>query len=364
MADFPSIEEKVGQLFFIGIAGPEVDAATTDLLAETRPGGVCLFARNIKTLAQTRDLLDKLCEMLPVPPLLSIDQEGGLVDRLRRVMTPLSAADRVKTADQARRMGSLVGEALSLLGLNMDFAPVVDVATEERQRFQNGLRSRAFGRSKEDVVELAGAFLDGLEGRGILGCLKHFPGLAAAEVDSHEELPQVNISEAEIRNVDLFPYQKLLNRHPNVSVMVAHAAYPNTDLHENDSDGKLLPSSLDRRIVTDLLRAELNFPGVAITDDMEMGAILKNYGIGEACVRAVLAGQDMLAICASPQAVRDGYAAVLEAVKTGRISPLRLETSLKRISDLKQKIAPQVAFDPERLNAISGEIAEFNEQLN
>lgn len=364
MADFPSIEEKVGQLFFIGISGPEIDPATADLLAETMPGGVCLFARNIKSLEQTRRLLDSLYETLPVQPLLSIDQEGGLVDRLRRVMTPLSAADRIRTADQARRMGDLVGESLSLLGLNMDFAPVVDIATDARQRFQNGLRSRAFGRSKEEVVELAGSFLVGLESRGILGCLKHFPGLGASEVDSHEELPQVDASEEEIRDVDLFPYRELLDRHPLVSVMVAHASYPKTDLHQNDSDGKLLPSSLDRRIVTDLLRAELNFPGVAITDDMEMGAILKNYGIGEACVRAVLAGQDMLAICASPQAVRDGYAAVVEAVKTHRISPLRLETSLKRISDLKQKITPRVAFDPERLNAISDEIADFNEQLN
>lgn len=364
MADFPSIEEKVGQLFFIGISGPEIDPATAELLAETMPGGVCLFARNIKSLEQTRQLLDGLCETLPVQPLLSIDQEGGLVDRLRRVMTPLSAADRIKTADQARMMGNLVGDSLSLLGLNMDFAPVVDVATDERQRFQNGLRSRAFGRSKEEVVELAGSFLEGLESHGILGCLKHFPGLGASEVDSHEELPQVDASEEEIRDVDLFPYRELLSRHPNVSVMVAHAAYPKTDLHQNDSDGKLLPSSLDWRIVTDLLRAELNFPGVAITDDMEMGAILKNYGIGEACVRAVLAGQDMLAICASPQAVRDGYSAVLDAVNTGRISADRLEESIKRIAELKQKITPRVAFDPERLNAISDEIAAFNEQLN
>lgn len=364
MNDFASIEEKVGQLFFIGISGPDVDPATAELLAETMPGGVCLFARNIKSLEQTRQLLDGLCETLPIQPLLSIDQEGGLVDRLRRVMTPLSAADRIKTADQARRMGSLVGESLSLLGLNMDFAPVVDVATEVRQRFQNGLRSRAFGRSKEEVSELAGSFLEGLESHGILGCLKHFPGLGASEVDSHEELPRVDSSEEEIRDVDLFPYRELLDRHPNVSVMVAHAAYPKTDLHQDDSDGKLLPSSLDRRIVTDLLRAELNFPGVAITDDMEMGAILKNYGIGEACVRAVLAGQDMLAICASPQVVRDGYAAVLEAVNTGRISAGRLETSLKRITQLKHKIPPRVAFDAERLAAISDEIAAFNEKLN
>lgn len=364
MADFASIEEKVGQLFFIGISGPETDPATAELLSETMPGGVCLFARNIKSLEQTRQLLDGLCETLPVQPLLSIDQEGGLVDRLRRVMTPLYAADRIKTADQARQMGILVGESLSLLGLNMDFAPVVDVATEVRQRFQNGLRSRAFGRSKEEVSALAGSFLEGLESHGILGCLKHFPGLGASEVDSHEELPQVDATEEEIRDVDLFPYRELLNRHPNVSVMVAHAAYPKTDLHQNDSGGKLLPSSLDRRIVTDLLRAELNFPGVAITDDMEMGAILKNYGIGEACVRAVLAGQDMLAICASPQAVRDGYTAVLDAANTGRITPERLEASLERIAELKQHITPRVAFDAERLTAISDEIAAFNEKLN
>lgn len=359
-----SIEEKVGQLFFIGIAGPETDPATRELLETVNPGGVCLFARNIKTLEQTRQLLDDLTAAIPFQPFLSVDQEGGLVDRLRRIMTPLSAADRIRTTEQAEKMGDLVGEALSLLGFNMDFAPVVDVASVDRQKFQNGLRSRAFGHTKEDVVKMAGAFLTGLESHGILGCLKHFPGLAAAEVDSHEELPQINSTREEISSTDLYPYRELLNSHPTASVMVAHAVYPNADLHEDHSSGKLLPSSLDGRIVTSLLRSELNFPGAAITDDLEMGAILRNYGIGEACVLAVLAGQDMLAICASPDAVREGFAAVLEAVRSRRITEERLDASLQRIASLKQKISPRITFDADRLNAISAEIARFNEQLN
>ena len=125
-----SLSQKIGQLFFIGIAGPEIDAETEDLLAEISPGGVCLFSRNIRDPLQTRELLDDIRQFLPVIPLLSIDQEGGLVDRLRRVITPMPAAAKLTSTAEAETLGALVGETLSILGFNMDFAPVVDVMTE------------------------------------------------------------------------------------------------------------------------------------------------------------------------------------------------------------------------------------------
>src|SRR5687767_6447114 len=178
-----TLEQKIGQLFFIGIPGPQLDHDTRDLLERIQPGGVCLFARNIKERAQTRELLDGLRSTSPVAPFLSVDQEGGLVDRLRRIVTAMPSADRVESIDDADAFGKIVGEILLILGFNMNFAPVVDVIDPSRASYTNGLHSRAFGDSKERALELASAFLDAMQSNGCIGCLKHFPGLGASEVD-------------------------------------------------------------------------------------------------------------------------------------------------------------------------------------
>ncbi|MDI1240607.1 MAG: glycoside hydrolase family 3 N-terminal domain-containing protein [bacterium] len=359
-----SLEQKIGQLFFIGIPGPELDESTQQLIDKIQPGGICLFARNIKGLSQTRALLEGLHSAISVPPFLSLDQEGGRVDRLRRVTTPMPAASQLRNAEDARELGSIIGETLSLLGFNMDFAPVVDVIDEARGGLVNGLQSRGLGTSKEHVVEMAAAFLRSLEQHDILGCLKHFPGLAAAQVDSHEELPVVQITHDELNKVDLYPYRELIHSFPCASVMIAHAAYPNTRLQEFDDNGKLLPSSLSSRVVKTLLRDELNFKGVAITDDMEMGAIVRNYGIGEACKMAVNAGADMLAICASVDAIYDGYHAVTSAVREGSISEECLDASVTRILDLKAAIPEPRGFDADKFEELNQRIVNLNNNLN
>ena len=359
-----SIEQKIGQLFFVGIPGPEFDSETKSIINEIQPGGVCLFARNIKTLAQTRELLDSLHNDLPVTPLLSLDQEGGRVDRLRRIMPPMPAAASLRNEGDALELGDIIGDTIRVLGFNMDFAPVVDVIDGPRNDLNNGLQSRGFGSSEKDVVSMAGAFLDGLNKHNILGCIKHFPGLAASAVDSHDNLPVVPIKEEELRQKDLFPYVRLIKDRPNIAVMVAHAAYPATGLQETGDNGNLLPSSLSRRVVTSLLRDELKFKGVAITDDMEMGAIVRNYGIGEACKMAINAGQDMLAICASVDAIYEGYRAVKDAVKFGEIGEDQISLSLDRISKMKVGIGERAAFDQDRLREISERIRKLNQHLN
>ncbi len=358
-----SIEQKIGQLFFLGIDGPEIDAAR-ELLLEISPGGICLFARNIKGSSQTRKLLDEIRDLLPVVPFLSIDQEGGLVDRLRRVMTPMPAACKLKTGTDATELAAIIGETLRILGFNMDFAPVVDVIDVERGKYSNGLFSRTYGVTKDDVSAFAGEFLETLQANGIVGCLKHFPGLAAARVDSHEELPVVDITESELNEIDLFPYRKLLLPAKVQAIMAAHASFPHHRLQETDQNGKLLPSSLSYNFITTLLRGELGFEGLVITDDLEMGAIIKNYGIGDACKMGILAGADMLAICADPLAIRDGYHAVLQAVNNGVIQMDRIDTSLERIAKVKNQLSGPFEFNPERLENLSAAIAELNERLS
>ena len=295
---YQSLEEKIGQLFFIGLPGPDLDEPTRKLLTDVLPGGVCLFARNIREAGQTRYLLDDIRDVLPIEPFLSLDQEGGLVDRLRRILAPMPAPHKIKTVEDSRQVAEIIAEVLRTLGFNMNFAPVVDVIDAARSRFSNGLHSRAFGQSAAEVVELAGVFLRVLQENGCIGCLKHFPGLGASEVDSHEELPNVSLTKDELETVDLLPYKALFKSREVAAVMIAHAAYPKLDLQEAAQNGKLLPSSLSFNIVTTLLRQQLGYDGLVVTDDLEMGAILKNYGIGEACVLAILAGEDMLSICA------------------------------------------------------------------
>jgi beta-N-acetylhexosaminidase len=203
-----------------------------------------------------------------------------------------------------------------------------------------------------------------LEAGGCLGCVKHFPGLGASEVDSHEELPTVKISRDELFDVDLFPYKKMFRDADVRAVMVGHAAFANIDLQENDANGNLLPSSLSLNFVTKLLRAELEFDGLVLTDDLEMGAIVKNYGIGEACKLAIKAGEDMLLICAGSESAREGFASVLAAVKGGEISETRIENSLQRIFDLKNRMKRPLEFNENRLRELSEQVALLKEKVN
>ena len=356
------LAKKIGQLFFIGIPGPVIDDATAQLLLDISPGGVCLFARNIKEGRQTRHLLDEVRNALSVAPFLSIDQEGGLVDRLRRIITPMPAAGKVRTPEDAAALAQIIAEALRILGFNMDFAPVVDVAGPAREQTSNGLFSRSYGSSAQEVVERAGTFMDTLTSNGILGCLKHFPGLGASEVDSHEELPSVKISQEVFEKVDLYPYKMLLRY--DAPVMVAHACYPNLDLQERDRNGKLLPSSLSSNVVSGLLRTDLSFDGLVITDDLEMGAIVRNYGIGDACRMAIGAGVDMLAICAGAESIYEGFQAISSVVESGEITEARLDESLNRIAAAKSKLVAPLPFDLSRIEDLSQLVAELNTRLN
>lgn len=358
-----SVEEKIGQLFFIGISGPDFDQNTENLIREIKPGGICLFARNIREPLQTRNLLDSIRSHSVVPPLLSVDQEGGLVDRIKRIFTPMPAADKIRTKENAATLARITAQVLLMLGFNMNFAPVVDVVDGERKNYTNGLYSRAFGNSADETAELAARYLYELEAHGCIGCLKHFPGLGASQADSHDELPTVLISRDEFFAKDILPYRRLIEAQAASAVMVAHANFPKLNLRQTVQNGKILPSSLDHTIVTSLLRHELGSQGLVITDDLEMGAITKNFDIGEACVLAIEAGVDMLAVCAGEDAIRKGSTAVSAAVERGRITVERLDASIDRIFALKKRIKEPAEFDVQRFAELSTEMEEFRNTL-
>jgi beta-N-acetylhexosaminidase len=359
-----SPKQKTGQLFFIGLPAAEIDEQTAKLLETIQPGGICLFSRNIKTAGQTRKLLDDVRKILPVEPFLALDQEGGLVDRLRRVVEPMPSVKTITdkgNPEFVKKLAGITAEIVRILGFNMNFAPVVDVIDETREKLVNGLYSRGFGKSKEDVVNLGGIYLETLQNGGCFGTIKHFPGYGATEVDSHEELPQVNLTKAELFENDLYPYQNFLKDKDVKAVMVGHAAYPQVDLQETDANGRFLPSSLSYNFITKLLRRDLGFQNLVLTDDLEMGAIIKNYGIGEAAKMAVKAGNDFLLICANTDAMYQAFEAVQTAIETGEISQERIEESLTRIAKIKSELSPPLDFDENRIEEISLEIKQLIE---
>ena len=355
------LEQKIGQLFFIGLPGAELDKTAKELLQKVQPGGICLFTRNIREATQTRKLIDDIRDFVAIEPILSLDQEGGLVDRLRRLITPMPSASILKTADNAKKLAEITAEVIRMLGFNTNFAPVIDIPTQASLNSQNGLQSRCFGTSVADVVKLSEIYLKTLQDKGIIGCPKHFPGIGSSVTDPHEELPIVNSTHQDLLKNDLVPYQKLLSK--THQIMIAHAAYPNLDLQERAANGKLLPSSLSFNIVTKLLRQEIGFTGLVVTDDLEMGAILKNYGIGEASKMAIKAGVDMLLICANSDAIETGFAAVKQAIQSGEISEKRLDESLQRIAKYKNLMQSSLNFNPDRLAQLSKQIEELNEKI-
>src|SRR5215510_13615723 len=331
-----SLEQQIGQFLFIGLPGPELDQQTRDLITATQPGGVIIFGRNVVGPEQLRSLLDGVRELVPTPLLIGIDQEGGLVDRLRRIFTPMPSARTIRQHGDlagARILGRITGEVLRMLGFNINFAPVMSIMTDDRDLLSNGLYSRSFGRSPGEVLGCTTVYMRGLQGTGLLGCLKHFPGIGSGEVDSHEEMPVVRLSHDDLIAQDLAPYIELFQRRDDRvrCVMVSHGGFPNVDIKEETTGGLIEPASLNYNIVTKLLREELGYKHLVVTDDLEMGAISRHYEIEDAAVRGALAGEDMLLICASPDQIHRGYHGLLEAAKNGRLPHTRIKESLERI---------------------------------
>jgi beta-N-acetylhexosaminidase len=363
------LDQQIGQLFYIGLSGPELDHEARALITEVKPGGIIIFGRNVTGPEQLRRLLDEVRTLLPVEPFVGIDQEGGLVDRLRRIFTPMPSARVIRQHGDlaaARSLGRFTGEVLRMLGFNMNFAPVMEIMTEERDLLSNGLYSRSFGRSPGEVLGYTTVYLRGLQGAGCIGCLKHFPGIGAGEVDSHEEMPLVPLSHDDLIAQDLAPYIELFQRKDDRvrCVMVSHGGFPNIDIRREVAGGTIEPASLNHRIVTQLLREELGYRHLVMTDDLEMGAISRHCEIEVAVVRAFLSGEDMLAICAHPELIRRGYQALLQAAQQGTLRKDRLRVSLRRIAALKAIMHAPLPLDLDRFKVLADHITELNQKLS
>ena len=320
-----------GQHLFIGLPGATLTASARRLLNSVRPGGIVLFARNIDSAAEFRALTHALRTEFQYSPLLAIDQEHGGVNRLRRVIGDAPTIAETKSSghvEQAEDFGRTTGRWLHQFGIDIDLAPVLDLELFD-EKADNALRDRCWGRTADEVSRWAGAFLEGLEREGVAACPKHFPGLGGAVLDSHEKLPMIERSREQILAEDVVPYVKLMRR--LTAIMVGHGHYPAFD------GRKPLPASLSRSVVTDLLRNQLGFGGLVLTDDMEMGAISQFGSFEQAIVEAFVIGADMILVCHSPEKALAAEEALAKAIETGRIRPQHLARSQQRIRQFRDQ---------------------------
>jgi len=321
--------DKIGQLFMVGFNGTTVSADFASFIREYKPGGVILFSRNLESVEQIVGLTNELQRCSPHSPLLiSIDQEGGRVSRLPKEFTifpPCEVLGRCNSSALAYAAAATTAKELRAVGINMNMSPVLDVNSNPTNPI---IGDRAFSAAPGPVCELGAATVGGLQDHGVVACGKHFPGHGDTTADSHKELPIVTVPRERLEETELPPFRHVA-RKGVATMMTAHVLYHALD--------KNRPATLSPNVIGTLLRRELRYDGVVLTDDLEMRAIIDHYGIEEATVQSILAGCDMPLICEDRNREVAAITALDKAVADGTISSERLEQSLTRVARLKQR---------------------------
>ena len=362
--------DSTGQLLLTGVPGKHLDTETAAILRRVQPGGFILFGRNIESASQLRKLIDDLREISEVEPIVTIDQEGGRVSRLRLIGNePPNAQELREKADIGliAKHGDITGRLLRLFGFNLDLCPVLDISFDDEA--DNSLRGRCYGKNVEEVVRNATAFNEAMRAQGIASCGKHFPGYSAATIDAHHDLPRIERTREQLDGEELAVFRAFIGRggSPNRlgsgldqaplgtievnrprlnavdSMMICHGWYPSLE-------EKKLAASLSPRVVTGLLREELGFTGLVMTDDLDMGAILNEYGLEDTIRRAIGAGNDLAMICHRLPAVEQAHH-VLQTLPAAQ-----LDRSLSEIADFKKRMAPPDTFSEKAFRTIDQEV--------
>ena len=338
----PGIRRAIGQLLIGSVPGTTIPAELRSLAREFGLGGVTLFARNIEAPEQVAELSHDLQSLATGMPLwVAVDQEGGRVARLRAPFTewpPMAVLGRSGDPALASRFAAALAAELKAVGITLDYAPVLDIHTNPKNRV---IGDRALAEDAALVGTLGAAIVVGLQDNGVAACGKHFPGHGDTSVDSHDDLPIVEHPPDRIRRVECVPFREAI-RADVAFMMTAHLLVPSLDEEK--------PATLSRRIVYGLLREELDFDGVILSDDLEMDALAKNYTAPEAAIEAIAAGCDGVLVCRARAQDRgqdiEAQAAVLEAlvhaVEDGRIPYKRLEDALSRHRRAKERFLADV----------------------
>lgn len=325
-----TLEEKIGQMLIVSYRSTVADNNLISILNEVKPGGFILFSENFESYEQTIKFMKDINDTSDIPMFISIDQEGGRVQRLKKltdnnvtIFPSMLSLGNTNDKELSYLVGKALGEELRVFGINMDFAPILDIYSNPSNTV---IGDRAFGTNSEIVSKMAISFSHGLESTGIIPVYKHFPGHGDTKDDSHYDLPVITKTKEELMKFELLPFINAINDGAEV-IMIGHLALPNIT-------GDNTPASLSKEIITDLLIEELGFDGIVITDALNMGALTNNYTKKEIYINAINAGVDIL-LMASPS--REAVSIIKEAVLNGEISEDRINISVEKILRLKEE---------------------------
>ncbi|HKO92943.1 MAG TPA: beta-N-acetylhexosaminidase, partial [Polyangiaceae bacterium] len=351
--------QLVGQLLVVGFDGQRAPSELGDALAQGERAGVILFRRNLTPgrggLGELQDSCAELAGLAPpgLPPLIAIDEEGGRVARLSPpalVLPPMRRIASLGDLGLLERVGLVMGQQLRCLGLTMNFAPVVDVDTNPDNPV---IGDRAFSRDPSEVASCAGAYLRGLGGSGLLGCLKHYPGHGDTLEDSHHALPTVPHDRARLEAVELLPFRRLAQQAD--SMMTAHVVYPGLDPGS--------AATLSSFISGTLLRAELGFEGVLFSDDLEMQAIAGHAEPEQSAVQAIEAGCDILLACSRAEVQARVHAALLEQFERSAPFAARCRQAAGRSLAMRRRCPPRPGSGEELSALLRSEVPALEAEL-
>lgn len=317
--------EKLGQMVMIGIQGTKVDDDSLYMLNQYHMGGVILFDRNMESPEQVKQLTSDLQAQSneKVPLFIGIDEEGGDVVRMAEKLTPPPSQKEIGATgdiEQAKIWAIKTTKSLKDMGINVNFAPVADVGSNDK---------RSYSTDTNTVIDFVRAATKGYQQENIIYSLKHFPGIGKGRVDSHVDSSSIDVTKEILMAEDIIPFKTIIDESdPNdYFILVSHLKYPALD--------EEYPASLSSKIMTDLLRNELGYKGIIITDDMEMGAVANHNDFRSIGVKAVKAGADIVLVCHEYEHQQEVYLGLLDAVNNGEISQQRIDESVKRIVKAK-----------------------------
>lgn len=317
--------EKLGQMVMIGIQGTKVDDDSLYMLNQYHMGGVILFDRNMDSPEQVKQLTSDLQAQSneKVPLFIGIDEEGGDVVRMAEKLTPPPSQKEIGATgdiEQARTWAVKTAKSLKDMGINVNFAPVADVGSNDK---------RSYSTDTNTVIDFVRAATKGYQQENIIYSLKHFPGIGKGKVDSHIDSSSIDVAKEILMTEDILPFKTIIDESdPNdYFILVSHLKYPALD--------EEYPASLSSKIMTDLLRNKLGYKGIIITDDMEMGAVANHNDFRSIGVNAVKAGADIVLVCHEYEHQQEVYLGLLDAVNSGEISQERIDESVKRIIKVK-----------------------------
>ena len=321
-----SFEEKIGKIMMIGIPGTSLDEETKDLLLEVKPGSTILFSRNIESPKQVKKLIDDINNLMPFKPAIAVDQEGGIVTRLKdgfTVSPGTMAITATGNSENCKQIAKIMAKEMKALGINWNLAPVVDINNNPNNP---GIGVRSFSDDAEIVVEYATKFVEGMREEGVMSCLKHFPGKGRVNVDAHVDLPELGISKEELMKTELKPFKEV----PADSIMPSHIFI--TALQKDKK-----PCSLSKEILIDLARTELKYEGVLLSDDLGMGGVSNYFTPEEAAIESLKTGMDVLMYCHDTNIQKKVKKYLVEKVNNSIELQKRVDESYERFEIFRKK---------------------------